>query len=226
MLEICAYNIQACRIAESAGAGRIELCSSPGEGGVTPSYGLIKFATAHINIPVYIMIRPRGGNFVYTSDELDIMYRDIATCKELGCKGIATGVLLPDGRIDTERMKQITQLAGPMKVTCHKAFDRTPDALQALEDVIASGCERILTSGLAPTAAEGAAVLAKLVQTAGDRIIIMPGGGVRSSNIAQLAAATGAGQYHSSGITAGGDNFVPGYDEIAAMATICNGLVQ
>ena len=201
MLEVCAYNIQSCRIAEQAGAKRIELCADPAAGGVTPGYGTIQYVLEQISIPAYIMLRPRGGNFVYDADELAIMCRDIQILKELGCPGIATGVLLPDGRIDTEQMKRITELAYPMGVTCHKAFDRTPDAAQALEDVIASGCERILTSGLMPTAMDGAHTLHSLVTQAAGRIIIMPGGGVRSTNLAQLRQITGATEFHSSGIT-------------------------
>ena len=218
MLEVCAYNIQSCRIAEQAGAKRIELCADPAAGGVTPSYGTIQYVLEQISIPAYIMLRPRGGNFVYDADELAIMYRDIHILKELGCPGIATGVLLPDGRIDTEQMKRITELAYPMGVTCHKAFDRTPDAAQALEDVIATGCERILTSGLMPTAMEGANILQSLVQQAAGHIVIMPGGGVRSTNIAQLRQITGAAEYHSSGITNTDYLYIASAAEIKAMA--------
>lgn len=213
LLEICAYTIQSCLIAERAGAGRIEFCADPAQGGVTPSHGALQWAAAHIQIPVYAMIRPRGGNFVYDTDELDVMKRDVLQCRGLGYKGIAVGIQLPDGRMDVENMKRIVEWAGPMKVTCHKAFDRTPDAMQALEDMIATGCERVLTSGLAATAAEGAHVLQQLVAAAGDRIIIMPGGGVRSGNIAALRAATKAQEFHSSGLT-GGNNYVPDVDEM------------
>jgi len=218
MLEVCAYNIQSCRIAKQAGAKRIELCADPAAGGVTPSYGTIQYVLEQISIPAYIMLRPRGGNFVYDADELAIMYRDIHILKELGCPGIATGVLLPDGRIDTQQMKRITELAYPMGVTCHKAFDRTPDAAQALEDVIATGCERILTSGLMPNAMEGANILHSLVQQAAGRIVIMPGGGVRSTNIAQLRQITGAAEYHSSGITNTDYLYIASAAEIKAMA--------
>ncbi len=203
LLELCAYNIQSCIIAEKAGAGRIELCSDPTGGGVTPSWGLIQYAIETISIPVFPMLRPRGGNFVYDADELAIMKKDVLKCREMGCKGIATGMQLHDGTIDMDNLKRMVEWAGDMEVTCHKTFDRTPDAMEALEAVIASGCRRILTSGLAKTATEGTDVLQKLIEQADGRIIIMPGGGVRSSNIAALARETKAKEYHSSGIMPG-----------------------
>ncbi len=217
LLEICAYNIQSCIIAEKAGAARIELCADPAAGGTTPSYGTIHYTLDKLSIPVFPMIRPRGGNFVYDADELAIMKKDILTCRELGCPGIATGVLLPNGNIDTEQMKRIVDWAHPMTVTCHKAFDRTPDAFKALEDVIASGCIRILTSGLKDTAINGAAMLAQLVSLAAGRIIIMPGGGVRSSNIAQLIKDTKATEYHSSGLITMGEPYIADEEEISLM---------
>lgn len=219
-LEICAYNIQSCLAAERAGAARIELCADPDVGGTTPSYGLIKYALEHLSIPVFPMIRPRGGNFVYDAHELAIMKQDIITCRELGCKGIATGILLPDGTIDVENMTELVRLAYPMVVTCHKAFDRTPDAAQALESVIAAGCRRVLTSGLCATALDGAALLAQLQGLAAGRIIIMPGGGVRSSNIAQLVTETGAAEYHSSGIVDKSGSYMADEQEIRAMSAV------
>lgn len=183
-----------------AGAGRIELCSSPADGGVTPSHGLVSYSLQHISIPVFPMVRPRGGNFVYDTHELDIMKQDILVFKQMGCVGIATGIQRTDSSIDTENLKRLVEWAYPMQVTCHKVFDRTPDALQALEDVIHSGCSRILTSGLHKTATGGAATLSTLIDQAGDRIVIMPGGGVRSSNLKTLIDSTGAKEYHSSGI--------------------------
>lgn len=213
-LEVCAYNIRSCRIAEKAGAKRIELCADAVHGGTTPSHGLVEFALNHLSIPVFPMIRPRGGNFIYDEDEIAIMKRDIKVCKELGCTGLATGVQLPDRTIDVEQLKRIVEWAYPMSVTCHKVFDRTPDAFNALEDVIAAGCSRILTSGLAKTATEGAAVLTALVQQAKGRIVIMPGGGVRSSNIAALAKETGAVEFHSSALLAGSIDYVANEEEV------------
>jgi len=202
LLEICAFNIQSCIIAEKAGAGRIELCADPLQGGTTPSFGLIEYALHHISIPIFPMIRPRGSDFIYDDDEMAIMKKDILVCRQLGCPGIATGMQSADKRINTEQLKRIVEWAHPMQVTCHKVFDQAPDALQALEDVITTGCSRILTSGLQKTALEGAAVLSQLISQSAGRIIIMPGGGVRSSNIAQLIHEIGATEYHSSALLA------------------------
>ncbi|MEI8278365.1 MAG: copper homeostasis protein CutC [Bacteroidota bacterium] len=198
ILEVCTFNIQSCLIAEKVGAYRIELCDNPHEGGTTPSYGTIKQVREKLNIQLYPIIRPRGGNFYYNEDELAIMKKDIEICKQLGCDGIATGVLLANGRIHIEWMKRMVEWAYPMGVTCHRAFDRTPDAFEALEDVISTGCERILTSGLKTTAQEAMSTIANLVQIAGGRITIMPGSGVRSSNIEELVHNTAAKEFHSS----------------------------
>jgi copper homeostasis protein len=200
LLEVCAYNIQSCIIAQKAGAGRIELCADPTAGGVTPSWGLIQYALESIEIPLFPMIRPRGGNFVYDADELSIMKKDILMCRDLGCKGIAVGIQLSSGLMDVENMKRVVEWAGEMEVTCHKAFDRTPNAEDALEAIIAAGCKRVLTSGLAKTAIDGVDILQQLMQHSADRIIIMPGGGVRSTNIAELATRIKSAEYHSSGI--------------------------
>ena len=220
LLEICAFNIQSCLNAEKGGAGRIELCADPLQGGTTPSYGLIEYALEHLSIPVFPMIRPRGGNFSYDGDELAIMKKDILTCRQLGCPGIATGLHVPDGRIDTEQLKRITEWAYPMSVTCHKVFDGAPDAFEALEAVIAAGCGRILTSGLQKTALGGAALLAQLVSQAKDRIIIMPGGDVRSSGLAELINETGAKEFHSSALIARGTNHIADEQEVRAMSDV------
>jgi copper homeostasis protein len=207
ILEVCAYNIQTCLIAEKISAKRVELCADPLQGGTTPSYGTIQLVREKLSIDVYAMIRPRGGDFLYDADELAIMKKDIDTCKQLGCNGIATGVQNADSTIDTETLKRIVEWAYPMGVTCHRVFDRVPDAFKALEDIIGTGCERILTSGLQKTAPEGKDILAKLVTAAGGRIIIMPGSGVRADNIAALMATTHATEFHSSGLK-GNDKFI------------------
>ena len=224
IIEICAFNIQSCFIAEKGGADRIELCSDPLQGGTTPSYGLIAYALEHVSIPVFPMIRPRGGSFVYDADELALMKKDILTCRELGCPGIATGVQLPDGRINTEQLKQIIEWAYPMTVTCHKVFDAVPDASEALEAVIAAGCGRVLTSGLQKTALGGAALLSQLVVQAAGRIIVMPGGGVRSSDIAQLVRETGAKEFHSSALVSKGTNHIADEHEVRMMADVLKGI--
>ncbi len=220
ILEVCAFNIQSCLIAEQAGAGRIELCADQGAGGITPSYGLIEYALRTLSIPVFPMIRPRGGNFLYDEHEIAIIKKDVLICRELGCPGIATGAHLPDGKIDIELMKRIVEWAHPMAVTCHKVFDRTPDAFQALEDVISSGCARVLTSGLQKTATEGASTLLQLVSAAKGRIIIMPGGGVRSSNILDLVKSTGANEFHSSALTFRSSSDIADKQEIQALVSV------
>lgn len=197
-LEVIGFNIESCILAQAAGATRIELCDNPGEGGTTPSYGFIKAAREKLQIYLYPIIRPRGGDFFYTDDEFEIMKADIKTCKELGCDGVVIGMLNADGTVDTKRCRQLVELAYPLGVTFHRAFDRVNIASQALEDIIEMGCERILSSGLQPTALEGADTIAALIKQADERIIIMPGSGVRSDNIMELAKKTGAVEFHTS----------------------------
>jgi copper homeostasis protein len=197
-LEVCAFTIQSCLIAEQAGAIRVELCDNPIEGGTTPSFGTIKTVREKLAIRLYPIIRPRSGNYFYDDDEFEIIRKDIAVCKEIGCDGISVGVGTINAEIDMERMKRIVEWAYPMGVTCNRVFDGTPDAFKALEELIDCGCERVLTSGQKTAAPDAASVLAKLVQQAGDRIIIMPGAGIKSTNIAQLKAQCGAREYHTS----------------------------
>jgi copper homeostasis protein len=197
-LEVIGFNIESCILAQSAGAHRIELCDNPGEGGTTPSYGFIKAAREVLRIELYPIIRPRGGDFLYSDSEFEVMKADVQLCKDLGCDGIVMGILKADGTVDTTRCKELVQLAYPMGVTFHRAFDRVKDATQALEDVIETGCERILTSGLVPNALDGAETLAALIKQADEQIIIMPGSGVRSDNIKELAQKTGAVEFHTS----------------------------
>jgi len=198
LLEVCAFNLQSSVIAEKAGAKRVELCENPADGGTTPSYGTIKQTREKIGIALYPIIRPRGGNFLYDEEEFAIIKQDILLCKQLGCDGISTGVHTQNGEIDTERLKRIVEWAYPMGVTCHRVFDAAPDPFQALEAIITCGCERILTSGQKSAAPEGIDLLAKLVQQSDGRIIIMPGAGVRASNIETLINGTGATEFHTS----------------------------
>lgn len=198
VLEVCAFHIDSCIIAERAGAVRVELCDNPIEGGTTPSYGTIRRTREKISIQLYPILRPRSGNYFYSDEEFQILKEDIAVCKDLHCDGISVGVQRLDATMDTERLKRIVDWAGPMGVTCNRAFDCAPDPFQALEDIIACGCERILTSGQKSAAPDAADLLAKLVQQASNRIIIMPGAGVKSSNIAALKKACGAPEFHSS----------------------------
>lgn len=197
-LEVCAFNIQSCIIAEKVGAKRVELCDNPVEGGTTPSYGTIKKARESISIKLYPIIRPRSGNYFYDEGDFTILKNDIQICKELGCDGISVGVQTINGEIDIERFKLIVELAYPMGVTCNRAFDATPDPFKALEDIIAAGCERVLTSGQASAAPDAGILLGKLVKQAKGRISIMPGAGVRSTNIKKLIEESGAYECHTS----------------------------
>jgi copper homeostasis protein len=197
-LEICAFNLSSVLIAQRSGADRIELCASPEEGGTTPSAGLIRTARENLKIPLYPIIRPRGGDFLYSDEEFTSMLRDIEYCKQVGCDGVVIGMLLTDGTVDKQRCARLIEAAYPMGVTFHRAFDWAANPFEALEDIISMGCERILTSGQRPTAMEGASLIDQLVREADDRIIIMPGSGVRASSIVQLAESTGAAEFHTS----------------------------
>jgi len=200
-LEVIAFNIESCVLAQQSGAHRIELCDNPGEGGTTPSIGMIKAARKKISIELFPIIRPRGGDFLYSNDEFDIMKEDILQCKKIGCDGVVIGMLHADGTIDKTRTSQLVNLAYPMSVTFHRAFDRTNDPFKAMEDIIESGCERILTSGQQPTASEGIELITTLIKQADERIIIMPGSGLRSDNITSVAKQSGAVEFHSSART-------------------------
>jgi copper homeostasis protein len=197
-LEVIGFNIENCMLAQSAGARRIELCDNPEEGGTTPSCGFIKAAREKLKIDLFPIIRPRGGDFLYNDEEFEIMKTDVKLCKQLGCDGVVIGMLNADGTIDKKRNAALVELAYPLGVTFHRAFDRAADPLQAMEDIIGIGCERILTSGQKPNAADGAELIAQLIKQADERIIIMPGSGVRSKNVIELAKKTGATEFHTS----------------------------
>ena len=197
-LEVIGFNIESCTIAQNAGAFRIELCDNEAEGGTTPSLGFIKAARAILSIKLYPIIRPRGGDFLYSNAEFEMMKTDIECCKNEDCDGIVIGILNRDGSVDKQRCQQLVELAYPMGVTFHRAFDRTNDSAKALEDIVEIGCERILTSGQAPTALAGTSLIKVLIQQANDRIVIMPGSGIRSNNIKEIAETTGAKEFHTS----------------------------
>jgi copper homeostasis protein len=200
-LEVIGFTIESCLIAQAAGAHRIELCDNPSEGGTTPSYGFIKTARENLSIELYPIIRPRGGDFLYSEIEFEVMKADIQICKNLGCDGVVIGMLNSDGTVDKQRCKQLVDIAQPMGVSFHRAFDRTKDPFKALEDIISIGCERILTSGQKSVATDGVALLNELVKQANGRIIIMPGSGVRSDNIENLVKKTNATEFHTSART-------------------------
>ncbi len=200
-LEVIAFDLASCQIAQDNGANRIELCANPHEGGTTPSYGMIGTARESTSIQLFPLIRPRGGDFLYTRAEFDSMATDIRQCAQLGCDGVVIGMLYKDGRVDVDRCAELVGHAGGMEVTFHRAFDRVSDPITALEEIIELGCSRILTSGLRPNVDLGKAMLRTLVKAAGSRITIMPGSGVRAGNIAELARFTGARAFHSSART-------------------------
>jgi copper homeostasis protein len=197
-LEICCYNLYSALIAAEAGADRIELCADPAAGGTTPPIGLIKTLRKKTNLEIWPIIRIRGGDFLFDSDEMEVMLHDVKACKSAGCEGVVIGVLLPDGRVDKSQSALLIEGAYPMGVCFHRAFDWTRNPFEALEDIIDIGCERILTSGQQPVATLGVPLIKDLVMQSNERIQIMPGSGVRASNILQLKHETNATTFHSS----------------------------
>jgi copper homeostasis protein len=197
LLEISVQNVEAALAAERGGADRIELCENLNVGGVTPSVELMRAIRRRVRLPVFAMIRPRGGDFVYFPEEFLQMRRDIATAKRLGMDGVVFGVLTKDRQVDVQRARELIEAARPLPVTFHRAFDEVEDLDAALESVIEAGATRILTSAAAPTAPAGIEKLAQLVQAAGERIIILPGGGINASNALHVAKQTGARELHS-----------------------------
>lgn len=203
-IEICLESIESVIAAEKGGADRVEFCADLFEGGTTPSLGAFKVARANSTITMSVMIRPRGGDFCYSDLEFAAMKEDICLFKEAGADCVVFGILSPDGEIDVKRNKELIELARPMEVTFHRAFDMTPNAERSLETLIELGVDRLLTSGLEATVIEGIETLAALVKQAGDRIIIMPGCGITERNFAFLDSKVKAKEYHV---------FVPGTTE-------------
>ena len=198
-LEICVDSVESAIDAQAAGADRIELCNSLGEGGTTPGSGTIISARNNLTIGLHVIIRPRGGDFLYSDLEYDIMRREIELCGEYGVDGVVIGILEPDGRIDVERTAKLIESARPMSATFHRAFDLCSDPFKGIEDVISTGADRLLTSGQRNRADDGISLISKLIQHAGKRIIIMPGSGINESNIGLIARGTGANEFHLTG---------------------------
>jgi len=197
--EICANGVESCLAAQKGGAYRVELCASIPEGGTTPSYGEIKIARKMLTTTrLHVIIRPRGGNFVYSELEAERMLADIEVCRKLGADGVVFGCLTPDGDIDIPLCKRLMERAEGMSVTFHRAFDRARNPRQALEDIISLGCDRILTSGQQPTADKGTALLQELNKQAQGRIILLAGSGVNEDNILQIHRETGIHEFHFS----------------------------
>ena len=198
-LEICVDSVESSVNAEAGGADRLELCGALEIGGITPGMGTIQSVLRNVSLPVNVIIRPRGGDFLYSDHEFDVMRRDIELAGEAGAAGVVLGILTSDGRIDVDRTGYLVECAGSMDITFHRAFDMSGDALLSLEDIIKTGANRLLTSGQARSAAEGSALIKKLVALAGDRLIIMPGGGLNEENIGDIARITGASEFHLTG---------------------------
>jgi len=194
--EICVDSCDGVRAARDAGADRVELCANLLEGGTTPSLGAIRKARTISGIGLHVIIRPRGGDFFYSADECEEMETDILAAKEQGADGVVFGLLLPDGRIDAERCRRLIEAARPMVVTFHRAFDMAADPFAALEDLIALGVERLLTSGQEESVLEGLSLITSLNQQAGDRIIVMPGGGITPRNIERIVRESGVREIH------------------------------
>jgi len=202
-IEIACFNLESALLAQKAGADRVELCANISVGGTTPSIEIIQQARKNLTIDFYVMIRPRGGNFVYSEAELEQMKLEIETIKKLGVDGFVFGILNDDKTINIEQNKALVQLASPFPCTFHRAFDAVIKYKQALEDVISCGFSTLLTSGTFSNVMEGKEVLKKLVVQSKNRIEIMPGGGLRSTNISALNQTVNANWYHSSAITDG-----------------------
>ncbi len=197
-LEIAANSLASALAAEQGGASRIELCTALELGGLTPSAAQIALVRERLSIPVHVLVRPRAGDFVYSEEEHRTMLADIAHCAAAGCDGVVTGALTQEGDVDLERCGELMRAAGALDATFHRAIDVCRDGAGALEAIIALGFRRVLTSGGAASAVDGADALRRLVAQAGDRIAVMPGAGITAGNIAALASATGASEFHAS----------------------------
>ena len=239
-VEICVDSPESAILAQSAGADRVELCDNLIEGGTTPGYGTIVTARKNIDIGLNVIIRPRGGDFLYSDLDYDIMRRDIDFCGECGANGIVIGILHADGTVDVERTAMLIEMAHPMEVTFHRAFDMIRDPFSGLEDVIATGANRILTSGHKNQVTDGTELIKQLVGKAHNRIIIMPGGGINISNIEMVARSTGASEFHftgrktiessmtfrKEGIYMGGHPDVPEFSRKIADPDIIKGVIE
>ncbi len=197
-MEVCCYNLESAVYAKAAGADRIELCANRYQGGTTPSYGMLEVVRQNVDLPIFAMIRPRGGDFLYSKEELEVMFHDIQMAKELKMEGVVMGVLQKDGQVDIEVMERLVAVARPMEVTFHRAFDLTPDPMKSLENIMSLGVDRILTSGHRSSAFEGVEVIRSLVEMSQGKLSVMPGAGINEDNVVSILEQTGAKEFHIS----------------------------
>lgn len=216
--EVCVEGVEGALAAERGGADRVELCAGLAEGGTTPSLGALERARSALTLPLVALVRPRAGNFVYTEEELAVQRRDVLAAKELDLHGVALGVLTAAGEIDVARTAELVELARPLRVTFHRAFDEVREPLRALETLVELGIERVLTSGGAPNAPAGSAMLRALIERAQQRITVLAGGGVRAHNVLELVRATGVREVHGSAYRLVDGARVP--DEAAVRAVV------
>ncbi|KAM9804208.1 copper homeostasis protein cutC homolog [Neosynchiropus ocellatus] len=198
LMEVCVDSVESAVNAERGGAGRLELCSSLSEGGLTPSLGLLQIVKRYVKIPVYVMVRPRGGDFLYSDQEVEVMKKDLELMKAHGADGLVLGALTEDGCVDAELCMDFLAAARPLPVTFHRAFDMVHDASLALETLISLGFQRVLTSGCDSSALEGLPVIKKLIEQAKSRIAVMPGGGITERNLQRILEGSGAQEFHCS----------------------------
>lgn len=217
--EVVVYNIESALRAQEGGADRIELCDNPGDGGTTPSFGTIEVVRQNVSMDVYVMIRPRGGDFFYSNYEFHAMKRDISEAMRLSVDGVVLGMLTAAGRIDVARCRQLIARARPMKVTCHRAFDMARDPHEALQDCIDAGFDRILTSGGKPRAIAGIETIQSLVTAAAGKIIIMPGSGINEHNVREIVSKTAATEIHFSAVAYRDSNMQHRNGDIAGMGS-------
>lgn len=197
-IEVCVDSVESALAAEAGGADRIELCAALGEGGLTPTAGLMETVRAEVKLPIAAMIRPRAGDFCYSDHEFAVMRRDLALMKQLGADLIVLGLLAPDGSVDRERTARLVAEARPLPVTFHRAFDVAADARAALECLVELGIERVLTSGQEKSVLEGLELVTELIRWAGDRILVVPGGGITERNLPRILRECRAKEFHVS----------------------------
>lgn len=238
--EICVDSVAAVCSARDAGAARVELCSALFEGGLTPSRGMIRQARRIEGIGLHVIIRPRGGDFLFDDDEFAAQLGDIETAKAEGAEGVVIGILTRDGKVDAARCARLIAAARPMRITFHRAFDMTADAFEALDTLIGLGVERVLTSGQDTTALEGLPLIAELVRRAAGRIIVMPGGGITPRNAARIGAGSGCAEMHFAALEAvdgpmawrrtdvfmGGELRVPEYGRMATSSALIGAVID